>query len=161
MTNEEVKTILEKHRSWLVNDVDGKRANLTGANLINADLTGANLINANLTGANLRGANLGDSSIVPEEGSFIGYKKISNKIITMEIPTEAKRLGGLTSRKCRAEFAKIIHIEGNLKEITGGYKSDTYKVGEIFYPDSFNDDIREVCTNGVHFYITKKEAKED
>ena len=35
-----------------------------------------------------------------------------------------------------------------------------YSKGKIIYPDSYNDDIRIECTNGIHFFITKKEAKE-
>ena len=63
MTQEELQTILEKHKKWL-NAVPGgeranlERANLTGANLKDANLTGANLARANLERANLTGANL-------------------------------------------------------------------------------------------------------
>ena len=63
MTQEELQTILEKHKKWL-NDVPGgecanlERANLERANLKCANLDFANLESANLRGANLRGANL-------------------------------------------------------------------------------------------------------
>jgi hypothetical protein len=52
-----IEKILKEHSKWL-NGKGGKKADLTGANLIDADLTGANLTDADLTGANLRGANL-------------------------------------------------------------------------------------------------------
>ena len=48
MTQEELQTILEKHKKWLNNVPGGKRANL-----ICADLEGANLERANLICANL------------------------------------------------------------------------------------------------------------
>ena len=51
MTQEELQTILEKHKG-------GERANLTSANLMGANLKGANLKGANLASANLMGANL-------------------------------------------------------------------------------------------------------
>ena len=58
MTQEELQTILEKHKKWL-NDVRaGERANLELANLKGANLERANLELANLKGANLELANL-------------------------------------------------------------------------------------------------------
>jgi len=68
MKQEELKAILELHKKWLDNSLDGARAslaradlaraNLTRANLSGANLTGANLTWANFTGANLTGADL-------------------------------------------------------------------------------------------------------
>ena len=58
MTQEELQTILEKHKKWLNNVSGGERANLEYANL-----KGANLEYANLTGAYLRGANLADANL--------------------------------------------------------------------------------------------------
>ena len=53
ITKEELDSILNKHKMWLLNDPEGERADLRGA-----DLSGANLFRANLWGANLWGANL-------------------------------------------------------------------------------------------------------
>jgi hypothetical protein len=63
MTQEELQTILEKHKKWLNDVPGGERANLEGANLKGAILErailrGANLRVANLRGAYLEGANL-------------------------------------------------------------------------------------------------------
>ena len=64
ITKEELETILEQHKLWSdSNGKDGKRADLTGANLTctnltGADLTGADLTDADLTWADLTGANL-------------------------------------------------------------------------------------------------------
>jgi hypothetical protein len=57
-TSEQLAEILGKHRSWLLDEDGGERADLSGANLRDANLRGANLSGANLRGANLRGANL-------------------------------------------------------------------------------------------------------
>lgn len=35
-----------------------------------------------------------------------------------------------------------------------------YRVGKIIRPDLFDEDIRVECTNGIHFFITRKEAEE-
>ena len=64
--NEEVKTILERHKHWLNEDCNGwedmkadlRGADLHGADLYSANLRGADLYSANLHGADLRYANL-------------------------------------------------------------------------------------------------------
>ena len=53
MTQEELQTILEKHKKWLNNVPGGECANLERANLRDANLRDANLERANLRGANL------------------------------------------------------------------------------------------------------------
>ena len=59
MEASKLKEILEQHKLWLeTNGVQGERANLSYADLINANLWGANLSYADLRGANLKGANL-------------------------------------------------------------------------------------------------------
>ena len=63
MTQEELQTILEKHKKWLNNVPGGASANLAGANLEYANLAGVNLEYANLKGANLEDANLEDANL--------------------------------------------------------------------------------------------------
>ena len=71
LTQIEINKIIENHKHWLNEDVDGwdnmkanfsnqdlSYANLSGANLYGADLGGADLSHANLNYANLRNANL-------------------------------------------------------------------------------------------------------
>lgn len=126
---------------------------LRGANLRGAILTGADLRGAILTDADLRGAILPHFQICPEEGSFVGFKKLDTGVVAQTIPAEAKRTSSLVGRKCRAEFV-IPHGSG-----TSG-RGGVYVEGRIFRPDSYDDDIRVECTHGVHFFITRKEAEE-
>lgn len=63
MTQEELQTILEKHKKWLNDVPSGECANLERANLKGANLAGANLEYANLENANLRYANLEDADL--------------------------------------------------------------------------------------------------
>ena len=62
MTKEELAEKIEAHAKWLrtcfTNNVEGSRADLTGADLTDANLTGADLTGANLTGADLTDADL-------------------------------------------------------------------------------------------------------
>ena len=63
MTQEELQTILEKHKKWLNNVPGGERANLECANLEGANLECANLGGANLERANLERANLASANL--------------------------------------------------------------------------------------------------
>jgi hypothetical protein len=158
---------------------DLRGADLWSADLQGADLRGANLQGANLQGADLRGAdlwsaNLTDTklpvtSIVPESGPFEAYKKIKSEsgadlIVTLYVPRSAQRAGGLTERKCRVSKVKVKRIQTmDGADVTEGFaKHDNtkYTVGAWVRPDSFNPDVREVCTNGIHCFITRREAEE-
>ena len=173
MTVEELNAILNEHKKWL-NDGSGQRANLRYAdlryaNLRDADLCGANLYGANLYGADLRGAkNVPHIALAcPSDGEFVGWKKVNAYLIKLLIPENAKRCSA-TSSKCRCEYAKVLDIvaidnaEEHLMEITNtSYLPNiTYKVGEIVYPDSFNDDRWNECSHGIHFFVDKQSAIE-
>jgi hypothetical protein len=169
-------------------DADLRSANLRGANLVGANLRGANLVGANLECAYLMGANLEcaylmdadlrsaylmdadlrsanlenaklpDFQLPPEEGSFVAYKKVDSGVIKLLIPEDARRTSSLVSRKCRASHVKV--LEGSGFSPTYSKKKLEYKEGEVVYADAFGDDIRVDCTSGIHFFMTKKEAKE-
>lgn len=150
-------------------------ADLSGADLRGADLCDADLSGADLRNANLRGAkNLPDlswTSIVPETGSFIGWKKVysakhrTNVIIKLEILADAKRCNA-TGRKCRCSAAKVLEIQkmdgtpaGLDSVVNRAYTPHaTYTVGETVLPDSFDDDRWNECSHGIHFFITRQEA---
>jgi len=140
-------------------------AELCDANLCDAELCGADLRDANLCYANLRGANLRDAqgwehllpirTIVPE-GELIGWKKLSDgTICKLKIPAEAKRVGGLIGRKCRAEYAIVIEGSG----VSSWDGVTKYAPGETVRPDSFDPDPRIECSRGIHFFITREEAE--
>lgn len=38
------------------------------------------------------------------------------------------------------------------------YKKTAYKVGEVVYPDSFDENRWCECSNGIHFFVDKKDA---
>ena len=151
-------------------------ANLSDANLSGAYLRDANLRGANLSGAYLRGANLSDANLsgakelpfvpfaCPSDGAFIGWKKVKNHLIMLEIPEDARRCS-CTSQKCRCDKAKVLGITNldtneSLSEIknTSYSPAVTYVVGEIVYPDSFDENRWNECSHGIHFFINKQEA---
>lgn len=42
--------------------------------------------------------------------------------------------------------------------VNHNYKATTYKVGEVVYPDSFDENRWCECSNGIHFFVDKKDA---
>ena len=155
-------------------------ANLRGANLKGADLSFAKLYGANLRFVNLKGANLKCADLTsidlsgaknvsiplacPSDGSFIAWKKVHGMLIQLEIPKDAKR-SSATTNKCRCDKAKVLSITdlngaNPINEIINISREPhtTYKVGEMVYPDSFDEDRWNECSHGIHFFINKQDA---
>ena len=116
------------------------------------------IYSSNLDDSALRESNFSDVSlqnvsgaysVCPEEGSFIGFKKLCDKeryktlICKLEIPADAKRSSAF-SRKCRCSKAKVLEILDMDNEnkftipVKKGYSTHKpafeYKVGEMVYP---------------------------
>ncbi len=175
---------------------DLSRADLRGANLRGADLYGACLLGANLRGADLYGACLlgadlryahlygaklseltvAQTSILPDEGDIIGWKKAyvddaiddaTPVIVKLLIPADAQR-SNCTGRKCRANTARVLDLQdkqGNsLPPDTTAYSSyDSgfkYQKGETVHVENFDTNRWDECAPGIHFFITRIEAVE-
>ena len=154
---------------------DLKGADLYGANLKGADLKGANLYGADLKGADLKGADLKGANLkgaknisfipiaCPSDGEFTGWKKVYGKLIELRIPADAKR-SSATTEKCRCDKAIVVSITDiktgdKINEIINHNYTDTiYLVGEMVYPDSFDEDRWKECSNGIHFFTNKESA---
>lgn len=130
MNKEELDKIIENHALWLSGN-GGKRADLSEADL-------------------------SAFQIVPQKGNFTAWKKTSKGVI--EILVTGERTSSLVGRKCRCSECIVIGGDG-----VGGLDQHTwtikYSKGAVIKPDSYNDDIRVECTNGIHFFITKEEAE--
>ena len=164
---------------------DLSMANLSMANLREADLRGANLRGANLRGANFYDANLREADLreakielelinkfypirCPEVGSFIAWKKVrGNLIVKLEVTETAKRSSAF-GRKCRCSEAKVLDIQNldgtSVNDVTVAYSTHdsnfAYRVGETVRVDNFDEDRRNECAPGIHFFITRQEAVE-
>lgn len=151
---------------------DLTRANLTGANLTEADLTEADLTVADLTEANLTGAKIELEHLnqlfpicCPEAGRFTAWKKADGGFIVKLEVTESAKRSSAYGRKCRCSEAKVLAIENadgtaaDTQEVRSKHDpSFVYKVGEIVKVDDFDDDRRNECAPGIHFFITRQEA---
>ena len=158
-----------------------QKADLHGADLSGADLRDANLSDADLRGANLHDADLHDADLsgakevpyislsCPSDGAFVAWKKVkslsSSYLVKLEIPEDARRCSA-TSTKCRCDKAKVLDIveigneERHINKILNTSQSTEllYKVGEMVYPDSFDEDRWNECSHGIHFFINKQDA---
>lgn len=153
-------------------------ANLCGANLMNSNTECADLLGVDARGADFRGANLDDANThemkvdtetktdwpmaCPETGSFIGWKRAGEYIVKLEIPADAKR-SSATTNKCRASWAKVLEIqnEDGTKAAVTEAKSicdGIYKVGEMIYPDKWDDNRWHECSHGIHFFMSRQDA---
>jgi len=168
-------------RDAYLQGADLRGADLQGAYLRGADLRGADLEGAYLRGADLRGAYLqgaylrgaknaelaiAKTRIIPDEGSYIGWKKVTgNCVAKLRIPGKAKR-SHASGRKCRASQAKVLAIfnieTGEAVAEAYSLRDHTfaYRVGETVLPrEPFDDDMWNECASGIHHYISRIEAE--
>ena len=151
---------------------DLRCADLRSADLSDADLRGANLHGANLHGADLSELTVAQTSILPDEGDIIGWKKAITLdgapiIVKLLIPADAQR-SNATGRKCRASTARVLDLQdkqGNsLPPDTTAYSSYdpdfTYQKGETVHVEDFDTNRWDECATGIHFFITRIEAVE-
>ncbi|MEO1444642.1 MAG: pentapeptide repeat-containing protein [Cyanobacteria bacterium J06635_11] len=149
-----------------LHNADLRRANLAGVKLCNASLRRADLRSVNLCNADLSNADLSGAmwhSILPQTGSFDAYKKVDGGVARLRVPARAKRVGGLLSRKCRVNCAKVISITtrsgGRLKEAVSLHDyTFVYVVGKTVSVENFCDDPRRECAPGIHCFFTSREA---
>ena len=161
-------------------DANLSYANLSYANLRGADLSGVDLRYADLSHADLSDANhvqlsIAKTSILPDEGDIIGWKKAwtddtmppKSVIVKLLIPSDAQR-SNATGRKCRASTARVLDLQdkqGNsLPSDTTAYSGHdtdfTYKKGETVHVEDFDTNRWNECATGIHFFITRIEAVE-
>lgn len=116
----------------------------------------------------------------PEEGSFIGYKKVTidatepikypkYAIAVLQIPKDAKRSSS-NGKKCRCSKAKVIRFEDlNGTKISRPSKyifrsmhdhTFIYEVNKVVTPRgvSFDKDRYNECAAGIHFFMNRIDA---
>lgn len=151
----------------IIEDVTFHNSNLREADFENTyfdDSENIDFKNADLVGAKFRN-NFEHSlaykklNILPEEGSFIGWKKCRNNVVLkLLIPENARRVN-TTKRNCRASFVEVLDIIGDDKGISLYDEKVIYERGKIIYDDWFDSDWRNEETHGIHFFLTRKEAE--
>lgn len=149
------------------------RADFQGANLCWTHLCSCVFCDTDLRDCNFMYSNLRGSEYVPyiplqcpSDGAFVGWKKVNNVLIKLEIPADAKR-SSATTNKCRCDKAKVLGFYDSLgsKEldmtelVNDKYgKKCKYVKGEMVYPDSFDENRWNECSHGIHFFVNKQDA---
>ena len=128
LEGDNIEAILKEHGFDCLHGANLSYADLSYVNLRYSDLHGADLSDANLSYADLHGANLRDAnhvqlsiaktSILPDEGDIIGWKKAwtdnemppTPVIVKLLIPADAQR-SNATGRKCRASKARVLDLQ--------------------------------------------------
>ena len=160
-------------------DCDFSGSSFVNADLFSADLRACNLSDTNCDGTNFFAALLWEAKLdnilttdktkffrnyCPEEGYIFGYKKCFNeRMVQLLIPKDAKRCSS-TTNACRCDKARVVAItDVNKKE---SYKEAMsfvdpnfiYRLGEMVYADSYNDDRWHDSSHGIHFWMSFEEA---
>ena len=97
-----------------------------------------------------------------------GYKALRNSIATIKYdPSKSNELRkGVVSKHAKFRVAeayvdKIVNVEsGEDMDSDVSIRDSTfiYQVGKVVFPDSFDENIDEVCTFGIHYFKTKETA---
>lgn len=169
LEGDNIEAILKEHGYDCLHDAD-----LSGADLSDANLSGADLSDVDLSGANHVKLSIAKTSILPDEGDIIGWKKAWTGamlaipvIVKLLIPADAQR-SNATGRKCRASTARVLDLQdkqGNsLPPDTTAYSGHdtdfTYEKGETIHVEDFDTNRWNECAPGIHFFITRIEAAE-
>lgn len=144
-----------------------------GSNFNSANLSDVKRINRVLAACLL---------VCPSEGEFIGWKKVLDEneinayIVKLRIPADAKR-SSATTRKCRASYVITesieqvkIDLDENIifnkdkpvfvdKILNKAYCKTVYEINKPTYPDDWDENRWNECSNGIHFFITREEAE--
>ena len=102
------------------------------------------------------------TSITPD-GALIGWKKCRTGdggfcIVKLRIPEDAHR-SNASGRKCRAEWAEVLEVDGAPVGLSDHDRSFRYVAGETVRPDKWDENRWEECSSGIHFFITRAEAE--
>ncbi len=168
MEKEKLEKILEKHVKWLNNELDGERANLSGANLSGATINEADLRGATINEADLRGANLSaaDLSRANLRGTNLSGANLSEANLRGAYLNEAY-LGGANLEE--ANLSQSVGLLSSVKFISENFESTSegilaYKVfngvrkapqswqiveGSVI-EESVNSNRSELCGCGIN-----------
>lgn len=159
-----------------VRQTDFQHGDLECAALRYADMSGCNIKGANLYGAVLEYAKL-DGIIsdqntkwfhlrCPEKGAFLGYKKcFNNRLVQLLIPADAKRTSA-TLPSCRCSKAKVLTIKSfdYKQSFTEAWSlvddNFVYPLGKLVEVKNFDEDRWKDSTTGIHFWMTREEARD-
>ena len=142
-----------------------RSCDMRACNIEGADLFGAVLEHADLEGIISNEETKWFRLHCPEKGAFLGYKKcVNDRLVQLLIPADAIRTSA-TLPSCRCNKAKVLTIKSfdykeNFEEAWSLVDENfVYKVGQWVEVKDFNKDRWQDSTTGIHFWMTREEAK--
>lgn len=157
-------------RGTCFENADMRGAAMRYDDLSGADIRGANLFSAVLEHADLTGIVSDENTkffrlYCPEKGAFLGYKKcFNNRLVQLLIPADAKRTSA-TLNSCRCNKAKVLTIKSfdYSEEYDEAWslvdENFVYRRGQWVEVKNFDEDRWNDSTTGIHFWLTREEAK--
>ena len=145
-------------------------ASLRYCDMGGCDIRGADLFGAVLEHAMLEGVVSDERTKwfrlhCPEKGAFLAYKKcVNDRMVQLLVPEDARRTSA-TMPSCRCDKAKVLTIKSfdfkeEFEEAWSLVDEDfVYRKGEWVQVDDFNEDRWQDSTTGIHFWLTREEAK--
>lgn len=149
---------------------DMQNAALRYADMTAADIRGADLFCAVLEYAKLDGVIADEDTKwfrmhCPETGAFLGYKKCFNdRLVQLLIPADAKRTSA-TRPSCRCSKAKVLTIKSfdYQEQFDEAWslvdENFVYRKGQWVEVPDFDEHRWNDSTTGIHFWMTREEAK--
>lgn len=157
-----------------------RRADFRNSRMVTASFRYCDMRECNICGADLFGAVLeyaklegviSDESTkwfrlhCPEKGAFLAYKKcVNDRLVQLLVPADAKRTSA-TLPSCRCNKAKVLTIKSfDYKESFDEAwslvdENFAYRKGQWVEVEDFNENRWQDSTTGIHFWLTREEAK--
>lgn len=141
MTNEELRTILEKHCLWLDGAEGGEKANLSDADLRYANLSGADLSGADLGGANLSGASLRYADL---SGADLNNADLSGADLTYA------NLNSTNLNEAEGVLSAVDYMKDHFERISEGYVAYKTFGSHNKVPDKWKIEAGSVISENVN-----------
>ncbi len=112
---------------------------------------------------------LGDGVIPTDARKQVQVK--SGKIANSQAVYNRSNGTVLRFRKCRVPAVYVVNVTRDGVSVSGKLESyhtvygtvsggrTYYEAGKVVEPDSYNDNPDDVCTNGIHVFLSKNEAE--
>ena len=152
MTIEKLNKILAAHKLWLNSKGEGKRADLSGANLSRANLSGADLSRANLSGANLSWADLSgaDLSRANLSGANLSGADLSRANLSGADLSWAD-LSGANLSRAKGLLSTVNFLEAYFERTPDGYIAYKTFNAEYKAPDTWKIETGAIIKENVCF----------
>lgn len=134
--------------------------NLTRSILIDTDFSNSKLEYVKLKHIKISHTTLGLNLDYPKKGTFIVNKNVSNYLIKLQIPANAKKSSAITF-KCKYNKARVLEIINLITERTVRsikHEFINYEVGKMIYVDNFYNYNWYKPSLNINFFINQMDA---